>query len=622
MLYKYLNFKENLILESIINETYLYYSPPLVKVLNKIDSDISRDLLSIKSKDIEQDITFVNIDKEGYLSFSNARNSANNLSKIYKFVSVSPEKWFESPLTEDDLENIWIKHISNNSDDVYSKSRSSLRIGKLINKLFTGKYTDKQIEDFVNKFKSTIINSSEKFEIVEGDEIAFWYDSKNYAEQKGSLGGSCMKAKSKSVFDIYIKNPEVCRMLILKEDDKILGRALIWKINKVNNRKDVKFEYFLDRQYTSKDSDVEKFRTYAKENGWAYKAYNNHHSTETVVFNEYELNVEMSVRLNSISYTGYPYLDTFKRYDPYSNTLYNDADQSSDNQGHYILEETDGGYNEITSGVWSEWHDRTIDEDEAVWSDWADSYLIRDRATLVEDGNRRYHGWYPEDCDDIVYDEFSDMIIHVEDSVYSNAYGYSIFIDNAVEVISEIDYRGEIENASDNWYHKNDDDIIETRFLDTVCIDRLTELYADWLRYEWISKELIMRNDNDDWILKLFMVKSYKIKYSKPDSIAITGIDWLTEIDADILGHELDMESEKITDKFRYHSDIEEILHLIKKETTSKIEKMRNDIEEKGQLRIKFDNDEDRKYIDYVNYRINQFSDRLSEIEDKIYVEI
>jgi hypothetical protein len=69
------------------------------------------------------------------------------------------------------------------------------------------------------------------FEIVEGDEIAKWYRYENYAENKGTLGNSCMRDKRDSFFEIYTKNPEVCRMLILKEDDKILGRALIWKLN-------------------------------------------------------------------------------------------------------------------------------------------------------------------------------------------------------------------------------------------------------------------------------------------------------------------------------------------------------------------------------------------------------
>jgi hypothetical protein len=38
----------------------------------------------------------------------------------------------------------------------------------------------------------------------------------------------------------------------------------------------------MDRQYTSKDSDVIKFKNYAKDKGWAYKANNNHHSLEPI----------------------------------------------------------------------------------------------------------------------------------------------------------------------------------------------------------------------------------------------------------------------------------------------------------------------------------------------------
>jgi hypothetical protein len=48
------------------------------------------------------------------------------------------------------------RHVSKDENDVYTKSRNSLRIGRFINKVFPGKYNDKQIEEFVNKFKAAI----------------------------------------------------------------------------------------------------------------------------------------------------------------------------------------------------------------------------------------------------------------------------------------------------------------------------------------------------------------------------------------------------------------------------------------------------------------------------------
>jgi hypothetical protein len=50
-------------------------------------------------------------------------------------------------------------------------------------------------------------------------------------------------------------------------------------------------------------------------------------------------------------YGRYPYVDTFRRYDPTSGILYNDDDEDSKNEGQYILADTGGGYTEIEGGV-------------------------------------------------------------------------------------------------------------------------------------------------------------------------------------------------------------------------------------------------------------------------------
>ena len=71
MILKYNSFSVDFLLENIINESIIYYSPELRKVLNRIkDIEISKDLIGVESTDIKPDITFVHLDKEGYLSFS------------------------------------------------------------------------------------------------------------------------------------------------------------------------------------------------------------------------------------------------------------------------------------------------------------------------------------------------------------------------------------------------------------------------------------------------------------------------------------------------------------------------------------------------------------------------
>ena len=108
------------------------------------------------------------------------------------------------------------------------------------------------------------------FETITGDDIAYWYNYSNYKERSGTLGSSCMSNVEDYYFDIYTSNPDTCSLVILKsqeDDSKIVGRALLWTLT--SGKK------FMDRIYTIKDSDVQLFRDWAKENGWYSKYYNN-----------------------------------------------------------------------------------------------------------------------------------------------------------------------------------------------------------------------------------------------------------------------------------------------------------------------------------------------------------
>jgi hypothetical protein len=37
----------------------------------------------------------------------------------------------------------------------------------------------------------------------------------------------------RDIFSIYENNPDVCQMLILTEDDKLIGRAIVWKVKSI-----------------------------------------------------------------------------------------------------------------------------------------------------------------------------------------------------------------------------------------------------------------------------------------------------------------------------------------------------------------------------------------------------
>ncbi|NBP58051.1 hypothetical protein EBU71_16255, partial [bacterium] len=339
---------------------------------------------------------------------------------------------------EELIDQVWsLDKIGGSSEiGLFTKSRNDVSIGRFINKILPNKYTQKEIEEFVNVFKSTKENKSQRFELVDGDDINYWYSEDNYKGNSGTLGNSCMKSK-KGLFEIYTENPDVCKLLILLEDGKLIGRALVWKLF-VEEDDDIKeMEWFMDRQYTTEDSVVSKFISYAKENGWAYKTHNNHHSFDEVTFKGERERVHMIVKLDNFrKINRYPYMDTFRRYDPERGFLFNDDVREDKYEGNFILNSTWGGYEEIISGVFSEWEDQTIRREDAVWSDRMEDWLSRDRIVIVERGE--FVGIYPEDHEEIIWDDDNMENYHIDDCYYNDR-GEFIFKEDAVKIISKID---------------------------------------------------------------------------------------------------------------------------------------------------------------------------------------
>lgn len=338
MIQKYNNFIDELLLENIINEGIIFYSPPFREILRKMrKSLIASQLLNIEATDIEQDLTFIDVDKDGYLSFIKEKDAKK---LIYAKFGFDIEN-----MSYDDAIDIWNYDKTSNGPGVYLKSRNSIKLGKFINKILPDQHTTAEIEEFVNRFKSKL-EGNEEFDIVEGEDFDKWYWYGNYAATTGNLGDSCMSRKI-GFFPIYVQNPEVCRLLILKDDEGLLlGRAVVWKVDSIKITEgsiETKFEYFLDRVYVTKDSNMHKFHEYANKEGWAHKTENNYRSHKLITFNNVKLRAEMTVKINTGEYDAYPYMDTFARHDQELGILYNDNNDYHEYRGCCILNNTDGG---------------------------------------------------------------------------------------------------------------------------------------------------------------------------------------------------------------------------------------------------------------------------------------
>lgn len=355
-----------------IDESIVYFSPKLRNFFQRMDDPVATELLNAEGSDIKDDITLINFtdnSPEGFLSFITMKNVKKFMDdkQASHIANRLDSDFYNTPNAKniaDDIYNLTIRndnfktHIGWNSwmdqdgSNPYKDRRIPVKVGKLINKIIPGKFTDKQVEDFVNKFKSSVPKVGESFLIVEGPDIAKWYHYSNYFRISGNLGSSCMREKPASFFDIYVKNPEVCRMLCLLETGedgvtKLKGRALIWKLFSIS-WDGPSVEYFMDRQYTTADSDVNKFRDYAKKEGWAYKTYNNHTSLSQVSFDGNEYYAEMVVKIKRETHQHYPYMDTLARLNRRTGKLFNDVKNDESAKGCILLRRTTGDFNRVS----------------------------------------------------------------------------------------------------------------------------------------------------------------------------------------------------------------------------------------------------------------------------------
>lgn len=287
-------------------------------------------------------------------------------SKLAEEIYDLADEWYDDKLLKNNFIDVTDKEdkvsfisqvrfdqMSEKTDDLdpYTiKGRTEIGVGRCIKALADLskiKFTDKELEEFVNLYKSKTKTEGEEFELVKGKDIKYWYDEDNYFEDygEGPLSNSCMKDVDKSFFDIY-SDSKCCQLLILtKKVDKrklLIGRALVWKPSEMKLKGDVKWEdskYFMDRIYCMKSSDEQKFLNYAEEKGWLVKAHNNSDNEKGMIFKFKGQIVKLKIICKvEGDCDEYPYMDTLKYLSKGKDELSNIGFKKG-----YELEDTDGG---------------------------------------------------------------------------------------------------------------------------------------------------------------------------------------------------------------------------------------------------------------------------------------
>ena len=434
-----------------INEGRIYWSPKFTEVIKKVFATtdnmnvkkMATILLNSYGDEIKDDITFVdfspNTDYVTYLR-------GNSFSKVapLKERGLTPDNQLSRSL----VDGLWqMDQTSQEAGPFNDPSRTEIKISKLINKIITDTFfTTKDRELFVNSIKSAVQSLKKTFKVVSGQDIKTYYDGSKHSSDAGTLGNSCMRhSKCQDYLDIYSRNPDVCKLLVLVDgEDKVHGRALLWDLYK---SEPTGIEKFMDRIYFIQEYDLDTFKRWAKENGYIYKEENNYRNLAGVVMPDSSIiQAKMWVKCSG-KYTKYPYLDTFRLYDPKTGILENNpGDDVRPNVGKYILNQTDGSYNEIWDQVWSDWHDESIPLHNAVES--RVGWIYRSEAVEILEGSDDVIGIWPQSHQDVIYDGKRQRYLHSDDLVVDPHSGSILPLLHQTEAILIIN---ELYKNSRNW---------------------------------------------------------------------------------------------------------------------------------------------------------------------------
>lgn len=410
----------------LVSEGIIYFSPIFRNIVRRVfdttvDSQvkaIAKIIYNQNGNRIKDDITFVDIspDKSDYIT--HLKN--NNLKKIPNLVQLNPHFSTETDISTDAVDYMWRQDQSGSGQGPWdSKSRLELRLSRLVNKIIEDdRFSTRDKENFVNEMRAAIESSKSEFRIVEGEEIRQFYREEAHSVQTGSLKSSCMRYdKCSEYLDIYVNNPQVCKMVILVNGDgKIDGRALLWKLHSSNPQ----IDRFMDRIYSIDPSRIEPmFNAWARQNGYSHKQENNFRNLRGVVLPDGSVvKADMTVKCEG-TYRKFPYIDTFRIYAPKTGILENSDDEKDPgNAGKYLLASTDGTYKIIEKGVYSAWEDRIIPEAEAVWSEVVQSWIQRRNVAEVNIGENQ--GIYPRGHHEVRWDDYYDRWLHVDDAICSH----------------------------------------------------------------------------------------------------------------------------------------------------------------------------------------------------------
>ncbi len=322
---QYNDFLFDSLLEAI-NEGELPFrlSNRLQILLRQINHTISERLMEDNINGESSKITLVDYDDEKEDSFTFATSP-----KLLDYIT-------SKSMVADGETNLryFNRRTVDHDNPLWKENRATIKIGRFINKIYPNVYKPngkpgEDIESFVEKIKSERTKYFGNFKIVQGKDVQKYYLEDSYEDDNyGSpLGGSCMKYDNcQPYIGFYVTNNIKLLVLMSDEhDDKIIGRAIVWDISEIDGEEVER--QFMDRIYYIRSQDIEKFKEYAKKNGWLHKGEQDMWSETEIVDTKDGSRQRRAMLVKNIKESdAYPYIDTMKYFDTRAGTLTNDND--------------------------------------------------------------------------------------------------------------------------------------------------------------------------------------------------------------------------------------------------------------------------------------------------------
>ena len=157
-----------------------------------------------------------------------------------------------------------------------------------------------------------------------------------------------MTSASRSKLAIYCNNSNVNLVLLYDDEgeiidgkytsNKIKGRAVLWKDCTINGE----VATFMDRIYTSYDSDTELFKQFAEKEGFFFKT-NQGYGGQSISNGTRTIDRPAIIcSLNESDLSSYPYMDTMCYVDIDNNKCSNNSDNLEGR--HRYCQDTGGGW--------------------------------------------------------------------------------------------------------------------------------------------------------------------------------------------------------------------------------------------------------------------------------------